>query len=311
MHFLLSAKILYNDPMKTVAWFFLVVSLFAGVALGDGVFVLPEARLAVAAQQDPAHYPFRTATLTLKHPPTTPHEVSLHWNLGGPAMRYPLPPGLSVDTPIELTVMLPAMALTQVYDISLHPAHQAKPTPLTPATITWPLDLLTTDTFLDADAYEPYETALPTWPGSLKRNLSLAAALFVVLLGGCLFLRHPAIRLLAILLTTALATGGACLLLQNVPAVEVISAQNEFLLTCRRTSEISLAHPPKTLAAQPLITPRVYPVYLAAWQLREENLTYHPITGPQLTLHPADLRLFRPQGEQRETATPTANTPTP
>ena len=181
MHFLLSAKILYNDPMKTVAWFFLVVSLFAGVALGDGVFVLPEARLAVAAQQDPAHYPFRTATLTLKHPPTTPHEVSLHWNLGGPAMRYPLPPGLSVDTPIELTVMLPAIALTQVYDISLHPAHQTEPTPLAPATITWPLELLTTDTFLDADAYEPYETALPTWPGSLKRNLSLAAGLFVVL----------------------------------------------------------------------------------------------------------------------------------
>ncbi len=208
-------------------------------------------------------------------------------------MEYPI--AIPPDAEARLAVALPAIALSQAYDVQLLAENPKTAPPLSiTAEITWPPDLLTADAFIDPAAYEALENDLPVWPASLKQTVFLGAVLLSGALAAVLFIRRKRLRVLvlAVVLIAAVLVGWYGLAQQQTLLAE--SDGKQLILRCRRTSEVSL--PCRQGGGKPCDGGGKYivPIYAAPWQMKADNTIIHTAGGTfSLTIQPDEIRLFR------------------
>jgi len=260
------------------------------------------ARQGSVESQDESAYPYRNAVLTVENP--TGQEitaVSLRWRQGGPKMVFPVTilPGAKAEVP----VVLPAIAPTQTYEVQWwlrdKPDAPCREFTLAEAEISWPVELLTTGEFIDPAAYESHLEYMPAWPGRLKRTIFLVATLFVLAVAGVLLVPWKSVRLILLGLFIIAASAVLSVQFSLTPTLLIRPAGSGFVLTCRRTQDVSFESFPLVPASniddfKSSYDPRgISPVYFAPWQMKQDNMTVHATEGASLTITPREIRLFR------------------
>lgn len=229
----------------------------------------------------PMTAPYAVALLKLEN--TTPHEIvaiRMRWRGGGPTML--LSAVASPNQSADLTVILPPIAASQVYDIGLVDRNGTIVATAV-ADITWPAALVQREAFLDPQAYATAAAEdYPAWPRRLKRLALLGAGIYVVILLGAALLPQPHLRSLAVMLTLVAATV-AITWREHPVVVEDVDAQSVILRT-RRTTELELPPPQDGL---------LIPVYRSPVQMEQDDLAITPGRGGAMTLKPTDIRIFR------------------
>ena len=245
-------------------------------------------RLERADEQPESIWPYRAAKLTIRNDSQKIiRAVHLRWRRGGPRFIHPV--AIAPHTTASLAVNLPAAALKQVYQVDLLEADYPDGPTLAElsAEIEWELADLTTDAFMDVEAYDPWHDNIPTWPDQLRRNVLLAAVLYCLALAGCLFIRRRGLRVAAVVLLAAAASIGIWQLLSSQELIfqrEVVNAAGRgtlVVLTCRRTTQWHGADA------------RLAPIYYNERQMAEDTLTVHAARGVRLTIKPGQVRLLR------------------
>jgi hypothetical protein len=138
--------------------------------------------------------------------------VAIRPEAGGPTILCPA--SIAPKTVQDVSVRLPVISAQQAFVVRLLPAADVAATPLHQAIV--PLEVTDLNAverargaLIDPDAYQGRLEDLPRWPPDLLRTVFLAAVLACVALGGALFIRRPAIRLLA---AAAVVTAGSFVL---------------------------------------------------------------------------------------------------
>ncbi|MBN1942695.1 MAG: hypothetical protein JW849_05305 [Phycisphaerae bacterium] len=241
--------------------------------------------LVVSSTQNPGHFPYRDARLTVENATAHPiAAVRLRWCGGGPAVQFPLaiPPGGRG----ERAVFLPALSVSQTYDIELLPADEftAQPVARMCADIQWPAKLLTKDAFLDPTIWETSDVSSPPWSGAVKTSALFVGTLVVLVLGAVLLFRRGVVRF------RVWTAGIACLLVVvfvwlygfSGDVLQKVKLPNGYRIQTRRTGEYSF----------PDLVPPNFPVYTYQSEIRQETLIAHPERGAYLTLRPNETRVF-------------------
>lgn len=209
--------------------------------------------------------------------------VAIRPEAGGPTILCPA--SIAPKTVQDVSVRLPVISAQQAFVVRLLPADDVAATPLHQAIV--PLEVTDLNAverargaLIDPDAYQGRLEDLPRWPPDLLRTVFLAAVLACVALGGALFIRRPAIRLLA---AAAVVTAGSFVLahvLGDCPTVLVRPAGPVTIVTCRRT--VAWSHPSSML-----------PIYWNQRSMERDDLVLRPEGDLTVTLHPQDVRVFR------------------
>ena len=287
--------------MKSTLFSLLTLFTLAGSALAGNVSVT----LIPAEEQDPARYPYRSAELTIKNDTDQRIDCSkLQWRQGGPTIQFPrvnIPPNTEWKTALEL----PAISLLQTYDLEFLSADQPDG-PVIAATveIDWPVKLLTTEAFIDPPAYEPYEGDLPQWPDKLRKKTFLLLLISSVLLCGVLFIRRGKVRLVLLLVIAGSVVVAVWMLLSG-SSVVVEEVDDLLVLRSRRTARVIIT--PREVIAPgerriPVENYYPVPVYMAQWQMGEDNsITHIGEPNVHLKLRPDEVRLFCRLGGGRKT----------
>jgi len=246
-------------------------------------------RLERADEQPESIWPYRAAKLTIRNDSQKIiRAVHLRWRRGGPRFIHPV--AIAPHTTASLAVNLPAAALEQAYQVALLDADDptAAPAAELAAEIDWQeTKYLTTEAFIDRQAYKPWEDNIPTWPDRLRRNVLLGAVLYCLALAGCLFIRRRSLRVAAVVLLAAAASIGIWQLLSFQELIfqrEVVDDDGRgtlVVLTCRRTTQWHDADS------------RLAPIYYSERQMAEDTLTVHAARGVRLTIKPGQVRLLR------------------
>ena len=251
--------------------------------------------LEAAREQDRTALPYRLAELTVRNAggetASVIRAVQIRESQGGPTfvVAVTAPP----DSTRAVRVKLPAVSLEQTYRIRLLTEVRAD----SPAIgefelpLTWDVELVNTEEWIDAEAYAPWEGDLPSWSPTVKRNVFLTAVLISLAMAAAMFV-PPTWRTATLILVAAAGCYAATLPLRSVDVVverrlvafapgEREADQTLWALTSRRTT-------PWTSEGI-----RLTPIY----RHRREMLSDDTIIGPggriRLSLHPADLRLLR------------------
>jgi len=248
--------------------------------------------LEAAPAQAPAIAPYRAAVLTVRHASGPGAQVigavAVRQLEGGPTILLPvtIPPGSSR----QLTVPLPAVSSQQSYRVTLR--GEGGDIEQFDLPVAWPVELLTTESWIDPQAYRPWEYDLPRWPPAMLRNVFIAAALSGLALAGALFIPVWAGRIVA----TALIVTAACvavtvplrsadvLVVRRVAFPAASTEQRPqalWVLTCRRHAE--WRHDAR----------RMHPVYFDARQMRADEAVIVPDGEIRVPLRPDEVRLFR------------------
>jgi hypothetical protein len=182
---------------------------FLMLCCGSPAWGQVKATLTPAPQQRAGDAPYRSAELALENDSAaTIDAVVLDPVGGGPAMRYALvvPPGKSAAA----TVLLPALWPAQQYDLTAADA-AGHTVAKTSTSITWPGDLVTTDSFID-DTFRNWDAPTMLSQAQPRRNVLLLLAGLTVALAGALFIPRPMLRAAVVV---ALA-GASLLALPNI-----------------------------------------------------------------------------------------------
>lgn len=255
--------------------------------------------LSASSDQSDAAGPYRVAELTVTNNSSEVlREIHLRWTEGGPTLVLPV--ALARGTPQTMRVWLPAGSQLQTYRATF-PDHGG----LGPveATLSWPIEQVTHDALISPATYAEHLGPPPAWPGAMRRNILLGAAIAALAAAATLFLRKGAARIGVLLAVLAAAsTAGALMLrdrgvlVENVIAIEDeptrtdASPQDQspsqsqkylYIVSCRRTTRWS--HGDANIA----------PVYRDDSQLYGETMTRHPRRGVSVVITPGELRLFR------------------
>ena len=252
-----------------------------------------------ADEQPESIWPYREAKLTVRNDSDKViRAVRLRWRRGGPSFVHPV--AIAPHTSASLAVSLPATASQQVYDVALLEADDpddANGPALAElsAEIEWKLTDLTTDAFVDGEAYDPWHDKIPTWPSKLRWSILLAGVLYLLVLAGCLFIRRRGLRVAAVAILAAAASVGVWHALSGQESIfqrQVMVNDTGptgrsmlVVLACRRTTE--WFHPSVRLA----------PVYYSKHQMAQDTMTIHATAGVQVLLKPNEVRLFRRPAE--------------
>jgi hypothetical protein len=209
--------------------------------------------------------------------------VAIRPEAGGPTILCPA--SIAPKTVQDLPVRLPVISAQQAFVVRLLPAADAAATPLHQAIV--PLEVTdlnaveqARNALIDSHSYDGRLEDLPRWPPALLRTVFLAAVLACVALGGALFIRRPAIRLLAAAAVVAAGSFVLAHVLGDCPDVLVRPAGAVTIVTCRRTANWS--HPSDML-----------PVYWNQRTMERDDLILRPEGDLTVTLHPGDVRVFR------------------
>jgi len=247
--------------------------------------------LEVADAQDPAIAPYRACALTVRHAAgggaQVIRAVAVRQLEGGPTILMPvtIPPGSSA----QLTVPLPAVSSQQSYRVTLR--GEGGGIEQFDLPVAWPVELLTTDSWIDPQAYGPWEYDLPRWPRRMLRNVFIAAVLSSLALAGALFIPVSAGRIVAVVVIVTAACLAVTVPLRAADVVVVRQVtfppaprqrpQTLWALTCRRRAE--WRHDAR----------RMHPVYFDTRQMRADEAVIVPGGEIRVPLRPEEVRLFR------------------
>ena len=253
------------------------------------------ASLKPSAIQSQVAFPYRSAELAVRNPGNRMiTAVCLRWRHGGPEIVVPT--AVAPGSRQVLKVNLPAASPLQAYRVQLRGDDSSAESVLgeLDLTITWPVEDVADRAFVDPGAYRPYLDAFPGWRESLRRNVFLGAVLACLAVAATLFVRPPAIRLIALAaVILAAATASAWAFTNADPGVELVEAQPPLpvreasegdrllVVACRRT--VDWTHP----------NPRLAPVYYSREEMAEDTMVVDARNGVSVRLHPGRIRLFR------------------
>lgn len=240
-----------------------------------------------------SHFPYRDAVLTLRNPTNqTTEAVRLRWRDGGPAMQFPLviPPKAQATR----AVYLPAVSVSQTYDIDLLPKDEFAVTPITRATaeITWPIDLLTTDAFIDPYALRPFTDQILQWSQTLRKSFYTTLVIMTLAFLGVFFFRHPVHKV--VYATAVLLIAGLVLITLPKyfdPSEEVKTVGNDTLLEVRRTTTLPGTNE-RTRSLSNILAQN-YPIYGSLQSMKEDNLIVRENRDVHLTIRPGQSHIFR------------------
>ncbi|MCX7427044.1 MAG: hypothetical protein NTW96_15645, partial [Planctomycetia bacterium] len=118
----------------------------------------------------------------------------------------------------------------------------------------------------------------PTW---VARSIFLAAGLLLVAMGATLLIGRRGWRLVAAGAAVAVASAGLYISLCQCPSVLARRSGDILAVSCRRTATWSA--PAKGVG----------PIYWRPQQMNRDDMLYQPDAALTVTLHPAEVRLFR------------------
>lgn len=248
-----------------------------------------------AREQDRTALPYRLAELTVRNAggetASVIRAVQIRESQGGPTfvVAVTVPP----DSTRTVRVKLPAVSLQQTYRVRLLTEMRAD----SPAVsefelpLTWDVELVNTEEWIDAEAYAPWEGDLPSWSPTVKRNVFLTAVLISLAMAAALFV-PPTWRTAALILVAAAGCYAATLPLRSVDVVverrltlphprQRQQDQTLWALTSRRTT-------PWTREGIELT-----PIYRHRGEMLSDDTVIGPGDRIRLSLRPADLRLLR------------------
>ena len=243
------------------------------------------APLPAAAVTDEGFVP---AELTVADPngelPRATRAVSIRRSAGGPTMFYEtsMAPGATGS----FRVLLPMVSVRETYVVRL----LAEASPTAPSVLRRDVTAQTDnvaaveaarDKMIDPPAYDGYMEDLPRWPRWVVRNVFLAAVLLLVAMGAALLIRRRPWRLAAAGAAVAIALAGLYVSLSQCPSVLARRSGDILVVSCRRTATWSVP------------TKGIGPVYWRPHQMNQDDMVYQPDAALTVTLHPAEVRLFR------------------
>ncbi len=273
-------------------WVISTVILFAT----GGATAEITASLEIVAGQVVAGGPYRRAELTFTNSAATATETVLLKPAGvGLTVRYDLtvPPGATG----RQIVFLPAISPAQEYALTALDA-SGEVIARTSASITWPVELVTADAFIE-DAFRSWTDDPARWTAKSRWNYLLVLAMFVVAAAATLLIRRPMLRIGAVVVFAAVVTA-LIVYVFIPPGHETVQVHRYFLtlhggvsgfqrdsfavLSARRTTEWSRK-----------ISRWSYPVYPDRAAAANDETLVKPTTGViHLTLHPGLVRIIRP-----------------
>ena len=245
------------------------------------------ASLAPAPAQD-APWPFQPAKLRMHYAPPSDaadvRGVSLRNAAGGATMVFPA--AMSAGGDYILPLALPAVSPQQTYEVRLIGADGEAAESVRTA-LAWPVAMLTTDAWIDPDAYEPFAGEAPAWPREVRRAALLTGVLFVLAMAATLLLGRASVASAGIVLAAGCVA--ATLTLRAAPPLEVDridlpapsgGPQTLWAVGARRSSVWRLQGPP------PL------PVYRSREEMRRDRSVIDFGSGLTAPLRAGELRLF-------------------
>ena len=250
--------------------------------------------------EDNSELPYRRATLDVKYESSSPisaaetdsnvvRGVSIRSLRGGPTMFYPvtIPP----ETPgRKISVLVPAMSAEDTYRVALlsGPSVNSPVIAELELTIDWPADWVTSQMFLDPEAYDDGDFLPPVWSNRTLQLVFVIAAATCVLLGAILMIRRAAWRV-AVASITIIAAGAGLWRAANAEPIILrqLLGENERLLlvSCIRDASCEIS-PPHTV-----------PLYYNMEEMSQDNAVV--LTEGKLTVElksGAEVRLFASQG---------------
>ena len=212
-------------------------------------------------------------------------------------MQFPLviPPGGVANRP----VFLPAMSVSQTYDIDFLPTDDFAAPSVARASVDvqWPVDLLTKDAFLDPAAWQECYTPPPPWSAATRTTALFVGIVITLAFAAVLLVRRAGVRMgswggvialsIVAVLLWRLVWGGSALRETPLPGD---SARTGVQIQTRRTGEYRL----------PDLSPRYAPLYSHRSEIDADSLIVHSEQGSRLTLRPDETRIFLKRRE-RET----------
>ena len=253
--------------------------LAAGAALADVAVTLEADDKAGAAR------PFCAGRVTID-----PNDIAdclsvramwLRPERGGPAIILPV--AVTPGTSTQLSVALPATSIEQTYRIQLLEADdpEAAVVAESRASITWPVEDVRPEAFLDPDTYRKWEFALPAWQAGTIRNVFLAAVLIVLVTAGVLLLPWGALRALALGLIVVVGSCSMWAILHNADLVVERTDGDITVLACRRTT---VWHSNDA---------NWCPLYYDAGQMEHQTVLIRPTRAISVQLQPGRVQLLK------------------
>jgi hypothetical protein len=231
---------------------------------------------------------FVPAELTVADPnsqlPQAARALAIRRQAGGPTMFYEasMAPGATGS----FRVLLPMVSVRETYLVRL----LAEASPTAPDVLRRDVTAQTDniaaveaarDRLIDPPAYDGYIEDLPRWPTWVARNVFLAAVGLMVAMGSTLLIRRQTWRLAAAGAAVAVVSAGLYFSLSQCPSVLQRRGGDILAVSCRRTA---------TWAAD---AKGIGPVYWRPQQMNQDDMVYQPDRVLTVTLHPAEVRLFR------------------
>ena len=273
------------------------------ILAGSAAAMAAEVRssLRPAARQRQGAFPYRTADLTVENRSgVIVRMATLRWRRGGPRRLVNLtiaPNGSQV-----VRVNLPAASPRQTYDLRFFAADSAEAAPWDSlpamaeleAEMTWPVEWVTDEAFVDPAAYEPYRDALLSWPVSLRQYVLLGAAMMSLAAAATLLIRRPIVRLAATAVVAVLAALASLLLIdrQQVVVERAGPAPWPHAGAALRADELLSVQSRRTVRWRSAGDDWA-PIYRSGRDMAGETMTIGGGRGVSATIHPDRVRLFR------------------
>jgi hypothetical protein len=279
-----------HATLHAIALGLLAAMLFAeaaGAEVGVTLTPIPAA--------DPSVFPYRAAELTIDNATGTAviRAAALRSQEGGPRLVFPVT--VAPGTRQSIRVALPALGPEQEYACTLR--GESGPVASRAAPISWPIELVNREDFIDREAYRPVEADLPSWPASLRTNVFLAAVLTSLAAVGVLLIPKAAVRLPAVLLLAAAGATAVWLVVAPEPVVIERTApwpQAAAATTAARTGEMKIVSCRRTVAWTTRAA--VAPVYYDERQLQRDTMEIELGKSASIPLQPREVRILRPLG---------------
>jgi hypothetical protein len=268
----------------------------AALLLAAGITSAAEqSTFSLSAAQDPypRAFPFCGAKLSINN--NMGREISavrLRWTRGGPTMVFAaaVPAGEQAD----ITVFLPAISVSQDYRVE--PLDRdGKAMDPAKASITWPADMVTRETFIDEPTCSEWMDELPEWPARTKVELLIVFVLAIIAISAALLIRNGLLKTCVIPAVAAASVIGVNFVVSRAGMDPMIRHEGQLIImNCRNTCTATL------LPGDEPGVPPAAPIYVAPWHMEEDSTIIHSVDGLSVPLSPDITRVFRRTGRQKD-----------
>jgi len=269
----------------------LVLAAIWSVAAAQGETGEPELRVSLGRpdERDDSQLPYRRAELTVEYASSgggrdVIRRITIRSARGGPTMlsRVTIPAASPVQ---KLSVLVPPLSAQESYRVRLLASEGADSDVLGEfkLPLDWPPQWVTSESFVDREAYEEGDYSPPRWSNRTLLNVFAIAVIASVLMTSTLFVRSAGRRIASAILIALAAAAVLSMIATSEPAVvrrPVGDNGKMLLVSCRRTSECEL--------------PAEYtvPLYFNLEEMAQDDSVVHTSDGLVVRLTGRDVLLF-------------------